>query len=379
MEKRCVRIIFFIVLVSTLLINIGFCQEGLEMQKELDNILLRTEVAQTKILDNKITEARNIMWEEVDPVLKSISDSMENNIETLIYIGVFEFDEINLSQGDIKRATTMFEKTKVDVTYTINEMDFQEKIYKTRDVVKDLKEIGQILPEINVIYTRKKENYNLSKSNIDSFSIYIKDIDTYKAIKDMNITKISDILEFNVDEVSYTYTNKEDTNQSVVIKSINKKIKATQTINQIEIYEVFTDKMNASDLILRTSHMLDISGNKLLLYKGTLTEGKIIPLNFIIKTNMSIEDMSQTIIILPKETLQKNTEETVVSVIKKEEKINFGDIDIKTKQNYVPYIILGILVILFLLLVINSLSSKEKLAKDLETYRKKINNLKGNK
>lgn len=349
------------------------------MQKELDNILLRTEVAQTKILDNKITEARNIMWEEVDPVLKSISDSMENNIETLIYIGVFEFDEINLSQGDIKRATTMFEKTKVDVTYTINEMDFQEKIYKTRDVVKDLKEIGQILPEINVIYTRKKENYNLSKSNIDSFSIYIKDIDTYKAIKDMNITKISDILEFNVDEVSYTYTNKEDTNQSVVIKSINKKIKATQTINQIEIYEVFTDKMNASDLILRTSHMLDISGNKLLLYKGTLTEGKIIPLNFIIKTNMSIEDMSQTIIILPKETLQKNTEETVVSVIKKEEKINFGDIDIKTKQNYVPYIILGILVILFLLLVINSLSSKEKLAKDLETYRKKINNLKGNK
>ena len=54
-----------------------------------------------------------------------------------------------------------------------------------------------------------------------------------------------------------------------------------------------------------------------------------------------------------------------------------GDKDTTTqigeKLTYVPHIILGTLIVVFLLLIIHRTKTKDKTAKKLEKYRKKIN------
>lgn len=375
MNKRCV---YFGILFFLLFATLVFAQT--HFQPELDTIYSNLDLAEEKLLDNKITELRNLIWEDVDPMLKGITDNIENNIQTMSYIGIYDLDEINLSYGDIKRGMAMFEKTKIDVNYAINEMDFEKKIYEERDIVEELRKISYLLPEIEVTYSKKNEVYNITEKDIDSFALNIKDIEMFTSLKKMNLTFVNSNIEFKEDEISYTYTNYDESNKSILVKSINKKIRASNTVENIQIYEIFPEEILISDINFRTTHEPDVKKNAVLLYSGTFFEDRTIPVYFIIKTNLSSKDVSKTLVVLESldSSKQKNDFEIINQSFKKIEPIKFEDIEIIEKENYVPYIILFILICVFLMLVLGSLIIKDKLARDLEKYRKRINNLKGN-
>ena len=368
------RGVFLGVLLLLFLVSAGFSQE--DIQTKLNTISSSIENAESYLLDGKITELRNIMLDDVDPEINQISNYIENDIYTLQDVGIYDLEELNLSQGDLMRGRDMFKRVKVDVDTEINDWDFEKKIYEARDIIKAFREISILIPEIEV--SRKSTRIIMNKNITDSFSINVKDIETYSKLKYMNISEINKKTEINCDEFIYSYTNVDESNTSIIMKAINKKIKFYDTIKDVELYEIFPDYLNLSEVIFKSAHAPDSTKNRVLIYKGTLLANRTLSVNFIIKSNESIDTISQTAIIIPpKTTSQEILEENIIPK-QKEEPVKFGDIEIIEKQNTVPYIILAILVVLFLLLVLGNLTTRNKLAKDLEKYRRKINVLKGN-
>jgi hypothetical protein len=357
-----------------LLVSNGFAQE--DIQSKLDAISHSIDTAQSYMLDGKITELRNTMLDDVDPEINQISNYIENDIYTLQDVGIYNLEELNLSQGDLMRGRDMFKRAKVDVDTEINDWIFDNKINEARDIVKAFREISILIPEIEV--SKKNTQIIMNQNSIDHFSINVRDIETYSKLKSMNISEINKKTEIKYDEMIYTYTNVDESNTSVIIKSINKKIKFYEMIKDVELYEVFPDYFNLSEVIFKSAHAPDSGKNRVLIYKGTLLANRTLSVTFIIKSNESMDTISQTMIIIPHENKTQEILEENIIPKQKDEPVKFGDIEIIEKQNYVPYIILAILVVLFLLLVLGNLMTRNKLAKDLEKYRRKINVLKGN-
>jgi len=365
--------VFFLLFASAV-----FSQEN--VQEILETIKNNLVIAEDYLHDGKITELRNLMWEEVDPKMLQIVNYIENNLQTIQEVGIYSYEEINLSHGDVKRGTYMFDRVKIDVEYAINDMDFERKIYETKDAVNDLREISILVPEVDIAYSKKNEPFLISEADVDSFSINVKEVDTYSKIKSMNVTMTNQDLDIRYDEAIYEYTNADDSNSSIIIKYINKKIKIEKYLFGAEIYEVFPDSFNISSVIFKSAHAPEKNRNRVMVFSGDISANRTIQLIYIVKSNETIEKLSQTLLVLPKNNINQenvNDDENIIPK-KTEEKPTFDDIEIVEKQNYIPYIVLGILIFTFLILVWGNLVTKDKMAKDLEKYRRKINTLKDN-
>jgi hypothetical protein len=358
------------------MVCINFVNSQEDTQQKLDEVLEKADLAESKRLDIKITEMRNIMWEEVDPVIRTIVDEIENNIEIIKYLNIYDFEEINLSHGDIKKGIALFDRTKIDSSYSINEMDFEKKIKDTKDVVKNLKKVSLLIPEVEVQYSIINEKYNITDDEVDKFSIKVRDVDNYKNLKRMNLTYIRTNLEFKKDEVKYMFTNEDEHNLSIEVKAINKKIVAKNNLRGIEMYELFDEDLNSSKVLFKTPHSFMETQNTVLIHKGNLPKDTIIPINYVLKLNRT-EFVSMTLIMYDKYQILPDEEEE--SYKKNEEKKDIQDYaELEEKQNNFPYIILCALIIIFLVLILGSFVSQNKIAKDLNEYRRKINNLKKN-
>lgn len=345
-------------------------------QYTLGTAKTQVDAARAYLDANKVTECRNIMWEKVDPVIKEISDTLENHIEIIKDVDIYDLEEVNLSHGDVKRGIQLFSKAKVDVTYAINDMDFERKIFSTYDVIEELSDISVLLPEAEVTFSKADELEQFTEEGADEFSLRVRDIESYTIIKSMNATLMNELFSITRDIATYTFTNTDENNQSITIQSVTKKIIANKDIPSAAIYEIYPDDIPLSSLIFRSAHSTQAAHNRIFLYDGALKRGNIIPVNYLVKANDSTS-LSYTLIEYPSPASQ--SEKITEEVQKKgQPPISFEDIDVSEEKNYLPSIILYLLILVFFLLLLGSLLGKNRVAESLEQYRRRINNLKRN-
>src|SRR3989344_3660257 len=179
------------------------------------------------------------------------------------------------------------------------------------------------------------------------------------------------------DIATYTFSNADENNHTVTIKSVTKKIVANKDIPYVSIYEAYPDETPITSLIFRSAHSTEIEHNRIFLYEGTLKGGNIIPINFLLKSN-STDDLSYTLIDYQTENSIDPNKDIEQTNKKDPKTISFDDIELKEKENHLPSVILAILILIFFLLVLGSLLNKNRVAEGLEQYRRRINNLKRN-
>lgn len=364
------------------LTNIAYSEHHSETQSLLNSLDKKLDNAQIKLKENKITELRNILWEDVDPKIKIMIDNIENDIENIKYVNNYDFPEFNLSHGDVKRGMDLFERVKIDSDYAINNMDFQEKIYETREVIKKLRITTQLIPEVEVDNKKINQEFELEEEIIETFSIKIKDVDTYKDVKDMNITYINKIFDFKIDQTNYKFVNKDESNITKTITEINKKIYPVNQVRNVKIYEVFCEDINISDVSFTTPHSYQFEKNSVLIYEGNMYENSVTPINYISKINSS-DELSMTLIVVEVPKTKSEIDDEVIDNNKptiEEDNNDFNkEYTIEEKLNYFPYILLGALTMILFVLILYNVLTKNKTALELEQFRKKINNLKANK
>lgn len=384
----------FLIIISTIFCtNLSFSEDSNEfsMIDRLEIIKEHNLNASKKAQENKITEMRNIIWTEINPELKKLSDEIENHIEIIKYLDLYNFLNINITHGDIKRGDKLFDRTKSDITYIINKPTDKNYINVIKDIeetINDLKEIAILIPEIEIEFKRENEQILFSNDKLDLFSINIKNTNTYTNFKKQDIQILNEYFNIFIDEVSYFVKNSDEHNKTQIVTSINQKIYATKNIEFVEIYEIYNENIQIKDIIYKTPHSKNSINNSALLHKGELLKDNSIIsevnllTNYTEKTNHLYFKLPESIYIVKKDNIsnssisENNDSKIIEDSPSKENNFDEKTLKIEKEEEYTLEITVLILLIILFSILINMLNKVNKTVTKLENSRNQINKLK---